>query len=327
MRAKLIIDGNAVYEIDEGCMRRKQTDHGKNCFSEKNGKEHAGLEKLKNLKRLNVRNNEIASLSGVESLTQLVELNASRNKLTGIREAASLGNLKKLNVNDNQIKSLNGVEHLQKLEWLQASSNCLGSLTDMSQLKKLDYLDVNDNCLSSVNEICALQKLDVLGISYNKLTELPDLSSYSNISLIRFNFNNLKETKEELKRKLPQNYFNNYGDLFENDFSFQNLDYAIDFTEPAGAELINANTTRIAGHIHMPAKTIQITLTDNINDDDGFTDYFYADVDENGNFVFEYLDLRKYVKGKWDMRIGICLEYDKENHYYSDTGLRRYRIK
>jgi hypothetical protein len=47
MRAKLIIDGNAVYEIDEGCMRRKQTDHGKNCFSEKNGKEHAGLEKLK----------------------------------------------------------------------------------------------------------------------------------------------------------------------------------------------------------------------------------------------------------------------------------------
>ena len=47
MRAKLIIDGNAVYEIDEGCMRRKQTDHGKSCFSEKNGKEHAGLEKLK----------------------------------------------------------------------------------------------------------------------------------------------------------------------------------------------------------------------------------------------------------------------------------------
>ncbi len=46
MRLKLIIDGNAVYEVDEGCMRRKQTDHGrKNCFSEKMGREQAGTEK------------------------------------------------------------------------------------------------------------------------------------------------------------------------------------------------------------------------------------------------------------------------------------------
>lgn len=47
MRAKLIIDGNAVYEVDEGCMRRKQTDQDrKNCFSEKTGKEDGGLEKI-----------------------------------------------------------------------------------------------------------------------------------------------------------------------------------------------------------------------------------------------------------------------------------------
>ena len=114
---------------------------------------------------------------------------------------------------------------------------------------------------------------------------------------------------------------------FEKNFSYQNLDYSIDITEPAGAEQINGNTIRIAGRIHMPAETIQITLTDNINDDDGFTDYLYADVDENGNFAFENLDLKKYVKGKWDMRIGICLEYDKDNHYYYDTGIRQYRIK
>ena len=47
MRAKLIIDGNAVYEIDEGCMRRKQTDTDlKNCFSEKTGNEDGGPEKI-----------------------------------------------------------------------------------------------------------------------------------------------------------------------------------------------------------------------------------------------------------------------------------------
>lgn len=47
MRAKLIIDGNAVYEIDEGCMRRKQTDTDlRNCFSEKTGNEDGGPEKI-----------------------------------------------------------------------------------------------------------------------------------------------------------------------------------------------------------------------------------------------------------------------------------------
>ena len=47
MRAKLIIDGNAVYEIDEGCMRRKQTDTDlRNCLSEKTGNEDGGPEKI-----------------------------------------------------------------------------------------------------------------------------------------------------------------------------------------------------------------------------------------------------------------------------------------
>ena len=77
----------------------------------------------------------------------------------------------------------------------------------------------------------------------------------------------------------------------------------------------------------MPAEKIQITLTDNLNDEDGFTRYLYADVDENGNFLFDNLDLREYVNGKWDMKIGICLEYDKENRYYLDTGMRWHRIR
>ena len=46
MRAKLIIDGNAVYEIDEGCMRRKQTDTDlRNCFSENQATKTEGRKK------------------------------------------------------------------------------------------------------------------------------------------------------------------------------------------------------------------------------------------------------------------------------------------
>lgn len=40
MRPKLIIDGNAVYEIDEGCMRRKRMGQGmEDCLSKKAGQD------------------------------------------------------------------------------------------------------------------------------------------------------------------------------------------------------------------------------------------------------------------------------------------------
>lgn len=43
MRQKLIIDGNAVYEIDEGCMRRKRMGRGReSCLPEKTGEGKEG---------------------------------------------------------------------------------------------------------------------------------------------------------------------------------------------------------------------------------------------------------------------------------------------
>lgn len=41
MRSRLIIDGNAVYEVDEDCMRKKQTDKssGKDIFENERKKQ------------------------------------------------------------------------------------------------------------------------------------------------------------------------------------------------------------------------------------------------------------------------------------------------
>ncbi len=98
-------------------------------------------------------------------------------------------------------------------------------------------------------------------------------------------------------------------------------------TEPAGVEQINLNTTRIAGRIHMPAEKVKIMIEDNINDDDDFSTCYYADVDENGNFIFDHLNFKEYGGIRCDMQIGICYDYDQEKNSYSHTGLRRYRIK
>ena len=55
----------------------------------------------------------------------------------------------------------------------------------------------------------------------------------------------------------------------------------------------------------MPAEKIQLHVEENWNDDDDFSTYYYADVNENGDFVFENLDLKKYAGKRCDIRIGI----------------------
>lgn len=44
MRSRLIIDGNAVYEVDEDCMRKRRLDKSKRNVALKNDKEYAGRE-------------------------------------------------------------------------------------------------------------------------------------------------------------------------------------------------------------------------------------------------------------------------------------------
>ena len=156
---------------------------------------------------------------------------------------------------------------------------------------------------------------------------MPDLTSHNDLSVVVFRFNQLGESLEVIKRKLPKLCFTYGEDWIDKEYSFQNLDYTMDFMEPSAAELIDSNTTRISGRIHMPAEKIQLYVNENRNDDDDFSFYYYADVNENGEFVFENLDLKKYAGTRCDIQIGICYDYEDELNFYVDTGMRRHRIK
>ena len=76
----------------------------------------------------------------------------------------------------------------------------------------------------------------------------------------------------------------------------------------------------------MPAEKVQIIIEENLSDEDEFETYFYADVDQNGDFVFPNLDLKRFGNRKCDFHIGIVYGYDKERNY-KVTSKRWYRIK
>ena len=186
---------------------------------------------------------------------------------------------------------------------------------------------MDHNQLVNVEEVTSLKKLGGLGISFNKIINLPNLASHPNLSVVAFRFNQLSESIESVKAKLPRSSFSYGEEWLDEEYSLQNLNYTMDLTDPVSVEQINSNTVRIAGRIHMPAEKIKLLVEENLNDDESFETCFYADVNENGEFIFENLNLKKYGGARCDFRIGICYAYEKERDSYTDTSVRWYRIK
>ena len=89
--------------------------------------EITGLQNLSRLKILSMRNNDLTYVSGLETLSSLVELDVGENQLTTMGDGLeNLVNLRKLGVSNNQITTLDGLEPLlQALDELDARDNCI----------------------------------------------------------------------------------------------------------------------------------------------------------------------------------------------------------
>ena len=283
---------------------------------------------MKNLEYLDLSMNEITSLKGLKKQTKLTELYVNRNKLTGIKEAGHLSKLETLEAEQNDITSLQGTETLNNLTNLNISSNRLERLDSIQNMKKLRLLNVMDNRLKQLDEILYVKSLTSVFADFNRIKNLPDLTALPKLDYICFGYNLINEEESRLRANLPKAYFDKYEDSFQENFKNQNIDYSIDFKEPANPELIRTNTTRISGQIHMPAEKMELIVYEDYHDEEPRRKtHFLADVDENGCFVFEQLDLQKFAGKKCDLSIGIGTEYSEAHKQYTGIYLHSYKLK
>ncbi|WP_396176707.1 leucine-rich repeat domain-containing protein, partial [Flavobacterium sp.] len=138
------------------------------------------------IKWLRVYNNSITDLTGIESFTNLINLNCSNNQLTSLI-VSGLTNLKYLYCNNNQLPSLNviGLSNLQRLE---CQNNLLPSL-NISGLSNLQRLECQNNLLPSLN-ISGLTNLQTLKCGYNLLPSL-NVSGLTNLQTLECSGNQL----------------------------------------------------------------------------------------------------------------------------------------
>mgnify|MGYP001040130439 CR=1 FL=1 len=145
---------------------------------------------LKSINTLSCNPENIKSVKGIEKLTNLTKLDVYNNQLTSL-DVSNNVNLTELDASYNQLTNLDVSENV-KLEKLYVSSNQLTSL-DVSKNINLTELMVHDNQLTSL-DVSKNTNLTELRVYDNQLTSL-DVGKNSNLTILHASSNQLTSLK------------------------------------------------------------------------------------------------------------------------------------
>ena len=133
--------------------------------------------------RMNLENNQLTDVKGLEKLTKLTWLRLYDNKLTSVKGLEKLDQLTELNLHGNKLTSVQGLEKLTELRELYLGNNQLTSVKGLEKLTQLTRLSLADNQLTDVKGLEKLTQFLTLSLQWN-----PDLT---------------KAQIDELKKALP----------------------------------------------------------------------------------------------------------------------------
>lgn len=262
------------------------------------------LKSLTNLQSLMVESCQLTSLRGIENLKNLMYLNVVDNRISSLKPLANLTNITTLSIYNNNLKSLNGIENLANLTTLDVGGNELTSVKGIEKLTNLSVLEIGGNKLTSVNEIKRLKKLEKLDISHNKIKKLPNLKNFKKLtwSSLSLSIRNNRLTEKEIRQKLPARFFKKgkaRKQWLKEQTRFQNLDCTVKLIKPSNTKKINKNTKRIVGRVGSEMKDVYVELRCLSMGVGGEK----VKVDENGVFVFDNLNLKRWAGSKVQFRL------------------------
>jgi len=128
-----------------------------------------GLENLTRLKELNLGQNQITKIEGLDNLTQLTELNLSQNQIIKIEGLNKLSQLQFLFMGNNEIRKIEGLDDLSDLRELYLASNEISKIEGLDNLSKLYHLSLASNKIKEVTGLENLTRLLHLDLENNQI--------------------------------------------------------------------------------------------------------------------------------------------------------------
>lgn len=215
--------------------------------------------------RLNVYDNSISSLDGIEAFTNLIVLRCSLNNLNNLDVSSNL-QLEQIVCENNQLVSINVTDNLN-LQFLSLDSNNINSL-DISNNVNLIGLEINDNQLTSL-DLSNNNNLQRLMVINNNLTSV-DISNLIDLEIFRLGGMSLQSL--DISNNINLEWFTLSDNLTIP---------SIDFTPHNSIRSIGINNT-IISDLDLSNNLNLSTLDINNNQ--------FSDIDVSNNVNLSYID-------------------------------------
>jgi len=186
------------------------------------------IKALDKLKELDLRNNSVENLESISGLESLVKLNLRQNKISHIEALLNLKNIKELNLNRNNINTIEELQDLSSLEKLNLGYNDIFCLNPLKKLTALKELNIDSNYrINNFSPIERLKNLRVLILNNIPLEQhtkhLKPLTKLEKLSLRNCHIKNWEFLEELFSQGILQNDVSNnifVGlDIRDNPFS------------------------------------------------------------------------------------------------------------
>ncbi|KAF2187378.1 L domain-like protein [Zopfia rhizophila CBS 207.26] len=148
-----------------------------------------GLDAFTELTSLDLSFNKIKHIKRLNHLTKLRDLYFVQNKISTIEGLEGLTNLRQIELGANRLRSIHNLETLTGLEELWLGKNKITEIRGLHTLSNLKILSIQSNRLTSITGLSNLTNLEELHISHNALTDLSGLESNTNLRVIDISSN------------------------------------------------------------------------------------------------------------------------------------------
>uniref|UniRef100_A0A0K0ENM9 MFS domain-containing protein n=1 Tax=Strongyloides stercoralis TaxID=6248 RepID=A0A0K0ENM9_STRER len=136
---------------------------------------------IPNLETLDLYDNQISAIKGLDKLVKLRVLDLSQNRILKIEGLQNLPNLEELFLTYNKIKKIEGLENNLKLTQLELGCNKISKIENISHLVKMKKLHLGKNKIRVMEGFETMKELEILGLAANRITKIENLSPLSNL--------------------------------------------------------------------------------------------------------------------------------------------------
>ncbi|KAK0279408.1 protein phosphatase regulatory subunit Sds22 [Friedmanniomyces endolithicus] len=148
-----------------------------------------GLQDFTQMQILDLSYNKLKHIKNLAHLTKLHHLYFVQNRLSNIENLETLTELVYLELGANRIREIQCLETLTKLEHLWLGQNRITELKGLNTLTHLRTLSIQANRLTSLSGLEALPQLTELYVSNNRITSLEPLRSNPKLEILDFQTN------------------------------------------------------------------------------------------------------------------------------------------